>query len=298
MVRDSGFAMILVIWALVALSSLAAGFVLGTRHEIHLARDAVPEVERNAAIIGALNYAFLSLNLKDPQRRWLADGQLHEIPWHDGISLRARVRSEGGKIDINRAPRELIEGLIEGLLPDMPVKAMTDALIDWRDSDERPLPEGAEADRYAKAGYRYTPPNRPFQSVHELTQVMGFDSDSVDRLLPYITVLSRQSRIEPLSAGLAVLLAIPGVEEGDARSFAEMRNAGSMNLNRLPYQVLKAGSRFISTGMHNKTIGVDIEVRLGDTDAVVEQVIAQMGPDRYYHIVARGVPEDRARLAF
>ena len=293
--RESGFALILVIWALVALASLASGFVLGSRHEIHLARDAMQELKVDAAVIEALNYSFLALNRRHPEDRWQADGTVHELPERNGVSMRVRVRSEAGKVDINRAPPEVLESLISDRLPGKTAQALCDALIDWRDPDDQALPQGAEADDYIAAGYKYTPANRPFQSVQELSRVMGFDSDSVAMLLPYITVYSGTPLIDPLSASLVTLKAIPGI---DAQSFVEARREQGAALSESAIDLLQAGDQYIDTSSNFDVIGVDIEVRLKDSATQVQQIIAQLGPDHYYHVIAHGTPESTVELIY
>jgi general secretion pathway protein K len=286
MKAEHGFALILVIWSLVMMTSLATGFAMAVRHETRVAQDAVAGLEADAAMTAALNYALHALNLRDREARWLADGRVHVIPWGDA-TVTVQIRSESGKADINRAPREVLEGLIGQSLPDAPAAEMVDALIDWRDRDERPLPQGAERDDYLAAGYSYGPANAPFESVHELSQVMGFDGERMSALLPYITVYSRRPRINAMSADLLTLIAVPGVSPLDAEQFITQRDDAITEDRSPPTGLLKSGKRYLDMHLDNKVITMDIEVRLKDTPPRAEQVILQLGADRYYEVLAR-----------
>lgn len=296
--RESGFALILTIWGLIMLTGLATGFALGTRHELYLGQDTLQELKIDAAVMGAFNYTLLALNRRNTEKRWLANGVVHEVPWGDGITLRARVRSESGKININLARRELIEGLIRQQLPDKSAEQLAGALIDWRDPDDRPVQEGAEVDDYAAVGYEYMPANRPFKSIYELNQVMGFDSESAARLYPYITIFSGKPKIDPMSASPVVLRAIPGIAASDAQSFVEARNQVSPDLNRVPYNLLITGNRYFDRQIDAHTISVDIEVSMDNGVTQIKQLIAQLRQKGYYRIIARGVPEERMAMTY
>ncbi|HND51156.1 MAG TPA: DUF6493 family protein, partial [Pirellulaceae bacterium] len=63
---------------------------------------------------------------------------------------------------------------------------LTNALLDWLDSDSSPRPKGgAEADYYASLGSAIRPANAPLIAVAELRQVRGFSTDLVARLTPF-----------------------------------------------------------------------------------------------------------------
>jgi len=291
--RETGFALILVIWGLVALSSLAAGFALATRHEIRLAHDALQELNVEAAVTRALSFTFLALNRRDPEHRWQADGAVREVPGRPGELIRVRVRAESGKIDINQAPPPVIAGLIRQRLPDRPANALTDALLDWRDSDNDRRPQGAEADDYLAAGHAVLPSNQPFESTDELSRVLGFDAAALAALQPYLTIYSGEKTINAVSADLVTLKAIPGIDPGDAESYVEQRDRIEPDSGGPPFSLLAAGSRFLDWAMHKETISVDIEVNLGNGSIHSRQVIARLGPGNRYRILSSGVPEHR-----
>ena len=289
MTSERGFAVILVIWALAVMTTIAAGFALAVRHETRVAQDGVTELESDAAMTAALSYAIYQLNLRDADRRWLADGHSHSIPTTN-VSTTVTVRSEGAKIDINRAPRQLLEGLIAQLLPDAPVSQLVDALIDWRDRDDDVSPEGAEENEYRSAGYSYGPANDALRSVHELGQVMGFDADRMAALLPYLTVYSRSPRINALGADLLTLSAVPGISRADAERFIAERELAMAAGQKVSLDTLRESRRYLDMRVDSRVINMEIETRLQDTAPRKEQFVIQLRSDGYYEILAHETP--------
>jgi len=97
-------------------------------------------------------------------------------PFDDKERCRYGITDEAGKLNINTATAEQLGRLIGQIAtPDMVVEELVDALLDWRDVDNDPLPHGAEADYYAGLKTPYQPKSGPFDTVEELLLVRGFD---------------------------------------------------------------------------------------------------------------------------
>lgn len=285
----SGMALMLVIWALVLMSSLATGFALGVRHEIRVAGDLASMAHAEAAAVAALHKAVLEIASPDRERPWQADSSWHRFQW-DQASVAVQVQAENGRIDLNRAPHDLLMGLFEQILPDADHQALLDAVLDWRDPDDRSRPEGAEEREYSRAGYPYGPPNRPFRSLNELSQVLGFDRSQVAALLPYLTIYSRSNRIHAASADLAVLAAIPGIEREDAESFVLQRDLAQEEDEAddgLDLSLLGGGSRYLIKGFRAFTYSLIIEVRMADGLVRRERVVIQLRGELGFTVLAR-----------
>ena len=80
------------------------------------------------------------------------------------------IIDESAKLNINVAPRGMLLRL-----PGMSA-SLVDALIDWRDGDDTPEPQGAEDEYYQLRKPPYNAKNAPFDSVEELLMVKGFTS--------------------------------------------------------------------------------------------------------------------------
>lgn len=284
--RSQGFALILVIWSLVIMLGLSAGFAMAVRHEIRVANDLVDAVRIDATTLAARNLALLALNHREDEIRWLPDGQVRRLQ-HGGLQVAIRVRSETGRIDLNRAPRPVLIGLFEQIAPERDPEQLADTLIDWRDRDERRSEQGAELADYRAAGLDYGPANEQFRSIHALSQVLGFDADVVETIAPYVTVHSRRPRINAMSAEPIVLTAIPTVDRATAEQFVEARSASLRDGTPPPVDLLRDGRRFIEMQLDTRVLLMDIAVLPPDRPVHLEQVVLGRQDDQGYALLSR-----------
>ena len=141
---ESGFALILVLWALVLLTTIGVSFGFAVRVETGSGTVLTDQVKAEAIATAGVRRAILGLIAEDPTERWVTDGRWYDIGWQDA-DLRVTLRAESGKIDLNAASPQLLAGLFENLFPESDRNALTDAVVDWRDRDDRVSENGAEA---------------------------------------------------------------------------------------------------------------------------------------------------------
>jgi len=206
-----GVALVIVLWLTVLLTVIAGAFAFSMRSEVLASRNAVALAQARAAANGAVDRMVFELTRPRTPDSWKANGRLHA--WADGeVTLEANARDEGGKIDLNNAQDGLLKSLFVnvGGLEDAEASALVDAVADWRDVDELRRPNGAEAAEYLALQSRYKPSNSRFESVGELSRVRGMTPALFARVADTLTVHSRQTGINALSADRQVLLALPG----------------------------------------------------------------------------------------
>lgn len=85
---------------------------------------------------------------------------------------------------------------------------LTDAVIDWIDSDSTARAAGAEDIDYLQMKTPYRAANQLMQSVEELRLVRGFTPEIVDKLRPWITALPQPTEINVNTAPKEVLGAL------------------------------------------------------------------------------------------
>ena len=207
-----GIALVLVLWLTILLTVIASGFAFSMRSEAIAARNAISLAQARAAADGAVERTLFELSRPQvPGTTWVADGTLHV--WNDGdIEIRAVAVNEAAKIDLNFANDVLLKGLLAtaGGLDIQAAARVGDAIMDWRDADDLRRPNGAEEPEYRAANLKYGPANAPFETVGELSRVLGVTPDLYARVAPSLTVYSRQTGIDPMVASRDVLLALPG----------------------------------------------------------------------------------------
>ena len=106
---ERGIALITVLWVLALLSVIALGLTVQTRSELQLARNLVDGARARALAEAGVFLAVPRLLDQNPATQWHADGEVHEFAYGGG-RIRVTLQDEGGKIDINAAPDELLSG--------------------------------------------------------------------------------------------------------------------------------------------------------------------------------------------
>ena len=257
--RNRGFALMLVIWVLILLSIIATSFSSLVRVETRSGSWLSEQTKMQATAMAAIHRGILGASVRDKDQRWNPDGLAHELPWHD-YQVSITLRSEGGKIDINYAPKSLLLGLFQNVLQNGESASLVDALIDWRDRDSQTSPLGAEATDYLSAGLSYVPSNGPFSSISELSQVLGFDSEMVEALRPHISIFAKRPKIDASSASVEVLAAIPGIERSMADQFISARDNSRLNNLPLDFTLLDTGRRFFDVRNNSSIISIEVDI--------------------------------------
>jgi len=176
-------------------------------------------------------------------------------------------------IDINAATLAILKGLGAQLqIPD----SVWNALADWIDADDIPLPGGAESSYYKTLHPPYSAHNGRLTTLNELSLVKGFTPDMIARLAPFVTIYANQG---------TNLVA----------------QAVTVNVNTAPQEVLMALDSRITAGMAEqileqrklspfKTIG-DLS-RVNPLLATISSLTCQ---GTVFRITARGFVKDAAR---
>jgi general secretion pathway protein K len=184
--KESGFALLLVLWTVVLLALIGTQLTAAGRGETRLAaslRDAaVTEAAADAGVEEAIYHA-----IDTSPAHWPADavGHLIQLP---AATVTVEIRNEAGKINLNVAPPELLAALIQAAgLDTTHAASLSRAIADWRFHDVQ-LQGGARTDAYRAAGRSLGPPGAPFQTLEELGLVLGMTPGLLDRLTPYLTL--------------------------------------------------------------------------------------------------------------
>ncbi len=94
----------------------------------------------------------------------------------DETRIRYGITDEASKLNLLTASRGQLLALFEQIeMEDVHPQALADALVDWRDSDDRLVSiEGAESSYYITKNPPYRARNKPMETVEELLMVKGF----------------------------------------------------------------------------------------------------------------------------
>ncbi len=217
--RRTGYVLIAVLWAVVALAALAmtAGVagreaVAATANRVALTRAAWQAEDCAARALAAADAAMSEAAMSDAStsavggspngpvgiapeqlaRRWRTlDQSVARSPLLPGNDrdrgCAVRLVAAGTTVALTLAADaedEAMHRLFGALrVPPPLADSLVDALLDWRDADDTPRPAGAEAAWYVTHG-RPPPRHAPFAAAVELDRVRGFDSTALDGHLP------------------------------------------------------------------------------------------------------------------
>lgn len=232
-----GVVLIAVLWMLVLLSLIATNLSLGGRGFARQALNTEMGYQAGLAADSGLVWALWNLQQRG-RAGWLADGGAHRMQLGDA-QIRVALYDESGKVDLNTAPTELLDGVFAAAVGDAGERqSLVAAIEDWRDADSLVRLNGAEEEQYLAAGRSTGPANRDFADVSELTQVLGMTPKIYAKVRWSLTVLNKTRTVNPQVAPFQVLMALPNASPGVVERYIEERRqawADGLALPQLPF---------------------------------------------------------------
>lgn len=182
-----GFALLIVLWALVLLALLATHITASGRSEVRIAGNLTNNAAAEAAADGAVYEAVFHL-LDTGGHPWEPDGSRHRLKLAGG-TVEVAIETEAGKINPNTAQPELLQALLQTVGVDASQSArLAAAIADWREPGDQPRPGGAKQPQYAAAGLDHGPPGEPFESLDELGRVLGMTPAILAAIRPHLSI--------------------------------------------------------------------------------------------------------------
>jgi general secretion pathway protein K len=244
----SGVILVTVLWSIALLSALAmaaavtfrgfAGVMAVERDRVQGAALLSAGLETAAGIIDALGAAPL---LDNEAKVNLATG-----------SVRSRLTDEGGRIDVGKAPAEVIAALLRSVgASQAAANDVAQRIVERRNPGSAPRPNVAPVSTNSttgtpqQMGQPLTPETGlPFSDLRQLQLVPGMRPEWVAGIAPLATVFGSET-INPLTAPPGVIAALPGVAKGQADAFVRGRRSSSTDIERL-MRLLEPARRYLA----------------------------------------------------
>lgn len=271
-----GFAMITVLWVMAVAAIVAAVGTLAGRNAVNGAINRV-HLERarwlatgciaraHAAIDSALT---MTTSYDEAAVVWRVLGRA-VLPIEGTMACSVDIEAAGTRLDVNAATPEMLENVFTALGA-ADARSLTDAIVDWRDSNDVAQPLGAERDWYAAAG-RDVPRNGPLADLRELARVRGFENPGA-----FDAVLTTEpGRVSLATAPVNVLLAVPGFTRETADEIVALERAGTPVADVT--SVLGRVSQSSADSLRARFADI-ARVTTADPDAWVLTVRATVGP--------------------
>jgi general secretion pathway protein K len=240
--RRGGFVLVTALWILAALATLVGIFTVylwASTVNMGMHSDQVRQEAIVRAALELVAHQTSALNEKSPL--------IGSIGFQlGGVNATATFRGESARIDLNKAPKELLAGLFRALgAPDADAEDHADRIVAWR---KRATAEtnSEEALVYRGAGLSYGPRENSFPHIAELASIARMPNALVARALPFVTVYSNEPGINIDIAAPEVVGALPGMSREKLVQLLEARN--ERDADRTVPALLGAATRYTTGG--------------------------------------------------
>jgi general secretion pathway protein K len=196
-------------------------------------------------------------------------------------SVHVRLNDEGGRIDIGKAPVEVLSSMFRsiGVSHSDEIAAR---VVSWRLQQG-----GSPSDDNQKPGQSGGVPgaNMPFSDVHGLANVPGINPEWVIATAPLTTVFGNTT-VNPLTASAEVLSALPAIQEAKLRTFLDARRRNPSDTLRL-MAILSGSETYLKPGAP-QAVSVSLRAQLTNGLASAAQAIIVLPPgdDLPYRVLA------------
>jgi len=225
---NTGSVLILAVWALFFLGALAVAVGSYVSANLSLAgglsKDLVGTHLARAGIEMAIAEVACDTNGWDGFTESWADRKMLEtvrlpsgefsvshtvVSEFDGISTNFGLIDEESKVNITRARPAVIEALIKVVSDEhgSDAKSISECIVDWSDTNNKVLTDGAESSYYEALSDPYPCHNGDFDSIDELLLVKGMTQELLEKLRPHVTVFG-MGFVNINTASRAVLMAL------------------------------------------------------------------------------------------
>jgi general secretion pathway protein K len=221
--RRRGIVLVTVLWSIALLSALAMAASVSFRSFAGTAAIGRDRVQGEALLTAGLEVAAAII---DAGGRPLNDVET-SVTLSTGTA-RARISDEGGRIDIGKAPVEVLAALLRSVgAPEGQADYVAQAIVAWRQRDVtgRANSTGQIGNNGGNNSGNVTTnasAKHPFADILELAQVPGVAPGWISAMRPLTTVYGSDT-VNPLTAPAEVIAALPGVDRKQLEAFLAAR---------------------------------------------------------------------------
>jgi general secretion pathway protein K len=242
--KESGIALLIVLWVMALLIVISLSFSVMARTEIfstltfkeQMGNKYLAEAGLQRSIM-EIYYRKANINIQatSPEKEiYRTDGTFYVAEMGIGY-CKLSLTDESGKININ-AITDSTGIILNNLLVNMGIEKETadtivDSILDWKDADDLTRLHGAESDYYMSLPNPYKAKNANFDSIEELLLVKGvtpkilYGDGKLPGLINFITIYSNTDKININAAAPEVLRAIPFMSDDTVQKIMDYRTA-------------------------------------------------------------------------
>ncbi|KQU05313.1 hypothetical protein ASG60_01115 [Methylobacterium sp. Leaf469] len=198
----AGFVLVSVLVLLAVVSAILTTAILQARSGTALTQARAASLRLQGVADGIARFLAYDLAMQRTYRAaGLAlpeDGTVVVCRLAPGRTAWLSLQDQGRLIDVNTTPRPAMEEAFRLLgIPDATVLALAAEIVDYRDADDVPEPNGgAEAPQYRARGLARGPKNAPFASPDEIERLPSMTPEIAATLAPVLTVYNEGGRFD------------------------------------------------------------------------------------------------------
>ena len=210
---SQGFALITVLWVIAFLAVIAGSVSYQARASLGLANNVVASFKTKHAAEGALLLTIDKLIKRDELQGYVLKNPNYNYEL-DNLVVAVEVSDESGKIDLNLASVDLLKSLFVAIgVNESASSSIADAIADWRDQDNLQRASGAEDLDYSATGLLYEAKDDEFDSIDELSLILGMTPRIYSSVKPFVTVHAQDIGVNTALASTVVKNAVRNIIE-------------------------------------------------------------------------------------
>jgi general secretion pathway protein K len=196
-------------------------------------------------------------------------------------TVRASISDEGGRIDIGKAPPDLLAALLHaGGAPQSQADSVAQSIVAWRGrNDDRSAsnnPTSNNAPNTANANTsNNNEPNVFLTDVSQIAEIPGMRPEWIAAIAPLATVFGAET-VNPLTAPAGVIALLPGVDRDRLAAFLAARRNSPNDAAGLG-EILGPAQRFVGA-KPQLVVAVQIAAMLGDGYAAGARAVIVLLP--------------------
>jgi hypothetical protein len=145
---------------------------------------------------------------------WLGADSLYSGTYDvDSMHVDVTVKDLGTQLNVNDMTEDQLRTFFSFVIKDFATAdRLAQTIMDWRDADSLPRPNGAERDQYLRDERLALPTNAPFREVSDLLDVEGMSPEFYAQTAPFLRTRGAAT-VNLNTAPEAVLRALPGMTD-------------------------------------------------------------------------------------
>jgi general secretion pathway protein K len=211
-------------------------------------------------------------------------------------AVRARLNDEGGRIDIGKAPVELLASMLRSIgAPEAAAAKVAQRIVERRDPGHAAGPDNPGGAANVAPGISGT--GQPFADIGQLQAVPGMAPDWIAAIAPLTTVFGSKT-VNPLTAPPGVIAALPGVDGQRVAAFLKARRSSPSDADRL-VRILGPAQQYLAV-KPQRVASVDLTAALASGYAAAAHAVIVVLPQDsqpYRVLVWTPVPYAKASMA-